>query len=358
MKLRTFAIALAVVATAAATAAYVFRGPLSMAVAQRIAPGRLAADAQASLPDGLHVGLCGAGSPFPDEHRAGPCAVVIAGKRLFVFDAGSGSPRNIGKLGFVHGRIEAIFLTHFHSDHIDGLGELMLQRWVTTSNTSPVPVYGPPGVEQVVAGLRQAYAQDQHYRVAHHGDATVPASGFGGVARPFNLVLQVPTVVLKEGDLEITAFSVDHAPIHPAVGYRINYKGRSVVLSGDTKQSAIVQREARGVDLLVHEALSERLMAVLETGAAAAGRPQLKKVFNDVLNYHTTPEQAAEVARDAGVRYLLLNHIVPALPLPGMDKAFLGNARDIFSGPIRIGTDGDFISLPAGTRDILVDNRF
>ena len=358
MRLRTSLLALLLIASVAAAAAYVFRGPLSMAVAQRIAPGRLAADAQAGLPDGLHVALCGSGSPFPDDHRAGPCTVVVAGKRLFVFDAGSGSPRNIGKMGFVHGRIEAIFLTHFHSDHIDGLGELMLQRWVTTSNTTPVPVYGPPGVEQVVAGLRQAYGQDQHYRVAHHGDPTVPASGFGGVARPFNLVLQVPTVVLKEGDLEITAFSVDHAPIHPAVGYRIRYKDRSVVLSGDTTKSATVQREAQGVDLLVHEALSERLMAVLETSAAAAGRPQLKKIFNDILNYHTTPEQAAEVARDARVRFLLLNHIVPALPLPGMDKAFLGHAADIFTGPIRLGADGDVISLPAGSTDIHVGNRF
>jgi ribonuclease Z len=251
-----------------------------------------------------------------------------------------------------------VFLTHFHSDHIDGLGELMLQRWVTTSNTAPVPVYGPAGVDQVVLGLRQAYAQDQHYRVAHHGDATVPASGFGGVARPFALALQVPTVVLKEGDLEITAFQVDHAPIHPAVGYRIRYKGRSVVLSGDTRKSAIVQREARGVDLLVHEALSEDLMAVLERSAASVGRPRLKKIFNDILNYHTTPEQAAEVARDAGVRFLLLNHIVPALPVPGMEAAFLGKAPDIYDGPIRVGMDGDFISLPAGSTGILVDNRF
>ena len=358
MNLRTPFLALVLAAAAAATAAYLFRGPLSMAVAQRVAAGRLAADAQADLPDGLHVGLCGSGSPFPDDQRAGPCTVVVAGKRLFVFDAGGGSPRNIGKLGFVHGRIEAIFLTHFHSDHIDGLGELMLQRWVTTSNTTPVPVYGPPGVEQVVAGLRQAYAQDQHYRVAHHGDATVPASGFGGVARPFNLALSAPTVVLQEGDLEITAFSVDHAPIHPAVGYRIRYKGRSVVLSGDTKKSAAVQREAKGVDLLVHEALSERLMAILENAAAVAGRPQLKKVFNDILNYHTTPEQAAELARDAGARFLLLNHIAPALPLPGMDKAFLGDAPAIFGGPVRIGSDGDFISLPAGGTDIQVANRF
>lgn len=81
-------------------------------------------------------------------------------------------------MGFLHGRIEAVFLTHFHSDPIDGLGELMLQRWVSTDNTAPLPVHGPPGVEQVIAGLCQAYAQDQHYRVAHHGEAAVASGGF------------------------------------------------------------------------------------------------------------------------------------------------------------------------------------
>jgi len=356
--MRKFAISMLLLAVLAAAAAYVLRGPLSVAVAQRVAAGRLAADLLGELPDGLHVGVCGAGSPFPDDRRFGPCTTVVAGKRLFVFDAGSGSARNIGKLGFVHGRIEAILLTHFHSDHIDGLGELLLQRWVSTGNAAPVPVWGPPGVDQVVAGLRQAYAHDQHYRVAHHNDTTVPGSGFGALAQTFTPGADGRVVVLKDADLEIIAFNVDHAPIHPAVGYRIRYKGRSVVLSGDTKKSAAVQREAQGVDLLVHEALSEPLMAVLENGAAQAGRPKLKKIFNDVLNYHTTPEQAAEIARDAKVRYLLLNHIVPGLPFPGMDQAFLGGAPGIFGGPIRIATDGDFLSLPPGSTDILVKSRF
>lgn len=342
----------------AAGAAWLMRGPLSIFVAKQVVVGRLAADLLNDLPDGLHIGLCGAGSPFPDDRRAGPCTVVVAGKRLFVFDAGSGASRNIGKLGFVQGRIEAIFLTHFHSDHIDGLGELLLQRWVSTANSVPVPVFGPRGVEQVVGGLRQAYLQDQHYRVAHHGDATVPASGFGGVARVFELGSDGRSAVLRDGELEITAFTVDHAPIHPSVGYRISYKGRSVVLSGDTRKSDAVLRESKGVDLLVHEALSEPLVAILEEGAGKAGRPRLKQIFHDILNYHTTPEQAAEIARDAGVRMLLLNHIVPALPLPGMDQAFLGGAPGIFKGPIRVGLDGDFISLPAGATAIDVTRRF
>ena len=337
---------------------YAFRAPLAVALVQRIAARQLGIDALTELPDGLHVGLCGAGSPFPDERRSGPCTLVVAGKRLFVFDAGAGSARNIGKMGFNHGRIEAIFLTHFHSDHIDGLGELMLQRWVSASNTAPVPVYGPAGVEAVVAGLMQAYAQDQHYRVAHHGEAVMPSSGTGGKALPFATEPTGRVVLLKDGDLEIAAFSVDHSPVHPAVGYRITYKGRSVVLSGDTKKSAAVAREAMGVDLLVHEALSTPLMVMLGDAAAQAQRPKLKQLFADIVDYHSSPEQAAETAQAAKVGYLLLNHIAPPLPLPGLEKAFLGDAEKRYDGPIRVGADGDFVSLPVGSKQINASRRF
>ena len=322
-------------ATLLGTAAYAFRGPLSLAAARRMAGDRLTADLLATLPDGLHVGVCGAGSPFPDDKRAGPCTVVVAGKRLFVFDAGSGAARNIGRLGFVHGRIEAIFLTHFHSDHIDGLGELMLQRWVSTGNQSPVPVHGPSGVDTVIAGWRQAYALDQGYRVAHHGEATVPAAGFGATARPYTLGADGRAVIVKEADLEIVAFAVDHAPVQPAVGYRIRYKGRTLVLSGDTRQNDAVRREAQGADLLVHEALSAPLMAVLADGATQAGRANLKKIFGDVIDYHASPEQAAQLqaATDkAGQIKLLYGGSMNAanaaslLAQPDIDGGLIGGA--------------------------------
>jgi len=342
----------------AAAVVYALRVPIGMTVAAKLAASRFGADALASLPDGLHVGLCGAGSPFPDDRRSGPCTLVIAGGRAFVFDVGSGSARNIGKMGFDHGRIEAIFLSHFHSDHIDGLGELLLQRWVAGANPSPVLVFGPTGVDVVLAGLMQAYAADRDYRVAHHGEATVPPDGFGGIAQPFDPGPTGRMVVLKDADLEIVAFTVDHAPVEPAVGYRITYKGRSVVLSGDTRKSPAVQREAAGVDLLVHEALSPRLVGLLQEAAAKANRANLRQIFGDIIDYHTTPEEAAETARDAAVGYLLLSHIAPPLPLPGMESAFLGNAPSIYSGPIRVGADGDFVSLPAGTRDIVYSRRF
>lgn len=336
----------------------VFRADIAMALAKRVAQQKLAANAADQLADGLHVGLCGAGSPFPDDRRSGPCTLVIAGKLQLVFDAGSGASRNIGKMGFNQGHVRAIFLTHFHSDHIDGLGELLLQRWLGNSNRTPVPIYGPDGVEQVVAGLMTAYAQDQHYRVEHHGGAVVPASGFGGVAHPFASPPGQGTVVFYEDGVQVTAFLVDHAPVHPAVGYRVVYKDRSVVLSGDTRRSDAVQRQAHGADLLVHEALSRPLIALLQEAASSAGRTNLRKLFGDIVDYHATAEDAADTASAANVRFLLLNHIVPTLPaIPGMETVFLGDAANRYHGPIRVGIDGDFISLPAGSRDIQVGNR-
>ena len=339
--------------------AFVWRAELAVAVATRVARQHLGSQPLAELADGLHVGLCGAGSPFPDELRAGPCTLVIAGPHLLVFDAGNGASRNMGKMGFAQGQIEALFLTHFHSDHIDGLGELLLQRWVQGGHREPLPVYGPEGVQAVVDGLRTTYQQDQHYRVEHHGADVVPASGFGGVAHPFSMDATGRMVVMKTPDLQVTAFAVNHGPVHPSVGYRIDYKGRSVVLSGDTIESPAVVREAKGADLLLHEALSPRLVNALSQVAAESRQARLAQIFRDILNYHSTPEEAARSAEAAGVRALVLHHIVPTLPpLPGMEKAFLGEARTLFKGPLRVGRDGDFISMPAGSPEIQQGRRF
>ena len=151
------------------------RGPLTVALMERQVLAQTAsADPLAALADGLHVGLCGAGSPFPDDLRSGPCTVVVAGRRMFVFDAGSGAGRNVARMRLNAGQIEALFLTHYHSDHIDGLGELMLQRWVQGTHRAPLPVHGPPGLEAVLQGFVTAYTLDQGYRTAHHGAAVVP----------------------------------------------------------------------------------------------------------------------------------------------------------------------------------------
>ena len=115
---------------------------------------RIGSDLISELEDGLHLGLCGAGGPLPAPNASGPCVVVIAGERMFVVDAGTDGLRNLGRMGLQAGRIEALFLTHFHSDHVDGLGEMATIRWVGAANKTPLPVYGPTGVRQVVEGFK------------------------------------------------------------------------------------------------------------------------------------------------------------------------------------------------------------
>jgi ribonuclease Z len=355
--MRRFVIGLLAIAVLAGGAGYVFRGEIALALMQRTLERNMSTDAIAELPDGLHVGLCGAGAPMPSADRSGPCVVVIAGKRMFVVDAGTGGVRTLARMGLAPGSVERVLLTHFHSDHIDGLGEMMLQRWVGAANASPLPVHGPGGVEAVVEGFNMAYANDKGYRVAHHGEAVAPPTGFGGIAQPFELDTAGNAIVLNDGGLTIEAFKVEHAPVEPAVGYRITYKGRIAVISGDTKKSTAVEQRAAGVDLLVHEALSPKLVGLIGDAATKGGRKNIAKIMHDILDYHTTPEEAAEIASKAKVRALLLYHIVPPLPLSALEGPFLGRSREIFKGPLNVGRDGDFVTMPAGTTEVLFSNR-
>ena len=139
-------------------------------------------DRSAALPDGLHVYMCGTGSPMPDPARAGPCIGVLAGDKVFVFDAGAGGPRNLGAMGFPTARLDRIYLTHLHSDHIDGLGELLLNAWIGGNRSTPTPITGPVGTQEVVEGFNTVYRIDSTYRVAHHGEDVANPAGFGGTA--------------------------------------------------------------------------------------------------------------------------------------------------------------------------------
>lgn len=334
------------------------RDRLATAAMARLYARALGSDPIAALPDGLHVGLCGSGAPMPDPTRAGPCTVIVAGRRMFVVDSGEGSVRKLSLMNLPPAQVSAVFLTHYHSDHIADLGELLLQRWGGGAARAPLPIYGPTGVVQVVQGFEAAYALDEGYRIAHHGPKVMPPSGFGAVPHPFVADRAAPDVTLiDEPDLKVIAFPVDHQPVEPAVGYLFIYKGRRVVVSGDTAPSARLEAAAKGADVLVHEALAPNLVAIQRQAALRAGRANLAAIFHDILGYHTTPEQAAAIAQRAGVRYLLLSHIIPPLPSRVFDGIFLGRARQIFHGPVRVGQDGDFLSLPPGTTDIRRVNR-
>ena len=336
-----------------AVLAYSQRENIITRVMEKGLEARMGADIVEELEDGLHVGLCGAGGPMPAPKASGPCVVVVAGKQLFIVDAGTDGIRNLSRMGFQPGTIDGVLLTHFHSDHIDGLGEIGTIRWAGGDNSSPLPVYGPGGVKKVVKGFNLAYSQDFTYRHDHHGDTVAPLSGAGLKAKPFDKpAMGELTMVISDGDLKIEALAVDHSPIEPAVGYRFSYKGRSVLITGDTVKLANIEKFAKGVDILVHEALSPRLVNMMHDAAEKTGNQILAKITHDILDYHTSPVEAAETARDAGVGHLLYYHIVPPLIFPGQDLLYLNGAQDIFPD-YTLGEDGVLFSLPAGSEEIM-----
>ena len=225
------------------------------------------------LPDGLHVGLAGTGAPMPDTVRVGQSTFVIAGEHLFIVDCGAGSTRNHELMKVPIETADAILLTHFHSDHIADLGELLLKAWTYGARTEPMLVMGPEGVKSVVEGFNMAFGLDARYRYAHHGDAVAPRTGAGGRAETITgFGDDESTVVFQTEHLSVTAFLVDHRPVDPAVGYRFDYKGRSVVLSGDTLPSESLMRQAEGADLLLHDAMEPEMLAVLNRAASATGQ--------------------------------------------------------------------------------------
>ena len=297
--------------------------------------------------------MCGAGSPLPAPKASGPCVAVIANGELFVVDVGTDSPRNLARMGWATSALEGVFITHFHSDHIDGLGELMTLRWAGGSFDSPLPVFGPAGIERVVSGFNEAYAQDFVYRHAHHGDSVAPLKAAGGVAKPFDVPQpgQAVTLIEKDG-LVIESFSVTHSPVEPAVGYRFSFKGRTVVISGDTIKDQNIVTMSREADLLVHEALADNLVALINEGAKNNNQLNMMKITHDIPDYHATPRDAAETAAEAGVGHLLYYHIVPALLIPGQERLFLNGAEDIFED-FTIGYDGVAFSLPPNSDEII-----
>ncbi|MDB5678429.1 MBL fold metallo-hydrolase [Sphingomonas bacterium] len=356
MRTKLLAAIAAVVIVIAGAAA--FQRQIGATVLSAVFGARAGLDRTTDLPDGLHVALCGTGSPLPDPGRAGACTVIIAGKHIFVVDSGEGGARNIALMGIPNGRIEGVFLTHFHSDHIDGLGPMMLLRWTGFGATSRLPIYGPPGVDKVVAGFDAAYALDSGYRTAHHGPVIAPPSGAGGVAMPFAIPPRGSTdrvVVYEKDGLRVSAFRVDHGPVDPAVGYRFDYKGRSAVVSGDTTATPTLVVAARNVDLLIHEGLQPKLVGLMTAALTKRGITGTAQVTRDILGYHATPEMVAKEAQAAGVRYLVFNHIIPQVPSRTMYPAFLGDARSLYDGPITVGEDGMLFSLPAGSRTIVFD---
>lgn len=294
----------------------------------------------------LQVVLCGTGSPLPDPARAAACTAVIAGGHFVLVDVGPGSWEVLDLANLPIGHVDAVLLTHFHSDHIGDLGEATTQSWIA-GRAAPLEVFGPPGTARVVAGFGEAYAADVEARVAHHGERWMPRAAATAVARELPLPEgTAATPVFERDGLRVTMFAVDHEPVHPAVGYRFDFAGRSVVVSGDTRRSASLVANARGADLLVHEALNRAMVERAATVARRLGRERVAKLAGDIPGYHTSPVEAAEAAREAGVPHLVLTHLVPAPPNALLRRVFLAGVADVYDGEVTLGEDGMRFSLP------------
>ncbi len=325
------------------------RNEIAMMLFRQVIAKQVSTDIVAEHAAGVHVASCGSGTPLPDLTLAGGCTAVIAAGRLFVFDVGEGAPETLARMGLRPARIEAVFLTHFHSDHVAGLGALALQRNLGEGVSTALPVYGADGVAQVTRGFDAAFAQDHAYRLAHHHTLTTPPQALQLDPRAFAPPTEgyFPVVYERDG-VSIRAFSVPHGPVKPAVGYRLEHDGMRVVISGDTMSSTNLVAAADDADLLIHEALAPRMVAEIEKAARAAGQETLATVMHDIPNYHATPVQAAEAARAAGVRALAFTHMIPPLPRRLLEGPFLEGVSQVYDGPVYVLRDGTLLSLDAG----------
>jgi ribonuclease Z len=265
----------------------------------------------------MQVILVGTGFPRPDPERAGPSAAVVVGDKVFVVDAGRGVVLRLAATEFKLKQVQAVFLTHLHSDHTSGLPDLFTSTWIFGRKT-PLELFGPKGTKGVARTLLEYFKEDIHIR----RDLTEMQPAEGAKINTHEIR---EGVVYQDSDVTITAFEVDHRPVVPAFGYRFDSRGKSIVISGDTRPSENLIRHAKGVDVLVHEVYLPEFFDEKDTPEVAA---RLKR-------YHTSAEEVGEVAQKACVKLLVLTHIIPG----NEDEVILERVRKKFSGKVVAGKD-------------------
>lgn len=274
------------------------------------------------------VSLLGTGVPNPRPDRYSQSTLIEAGTQRLVFDLGRGVTIRLWELKVPLGSINAHFLTHYHSDHTVGLPDLWLTGWLQPiygRRTTPFVLYGPSGVRKLAEGLEMAYADDIKIRIA---DEHNPPQGIAFDIHEVN----APAVVYERDGVKVSAFVVDHGDdIKPSVGYKVQYGRRSVVLSGDTRFSEEVIKQAAGADLLIHE------VAVID--------PDLLKrspSFQRIFGHHTSPEEAGTVFKRAAPKLAVYSHIArygDAKTPPPSDADIVTQTRKTYSGPLVVGAD-------------------
>jgi ribonuclease Z len=265
----------------------------------------------------IKVTLLGTGDPQPIIERFGPSILVQAGGQNLMFDAGRGCLQRLRQIKISYNNIDALFITHLHSDHIVGLPDLWLTGWLISQRATPLKVFGPKGVDTMIKYLQKAFAFDIKMRIE---DDKAPPDG-----SKFLVTEIQEGIIYEKSGVKVIAFEVDHGVVKPAFGYRIEYHGHSVVLSGDTKYCENLIKFAKGTDLLVHE-------VVIGPDTLSRSDPAYH-----VFAHHTTPEQAAKVFNEVQPKIAAYSHIVF---LYGRDEnELLKRTKAKYKGPLVLGED-------------------
>jgi ribonuclease Z len=275
----------------------------------------------------FRVTLLGTGTPIPRPDRFGPSTLIEAGDIKLLIDAGRGATIRLYQLGVPIGSLDALLLTHYHSDHTNGVPDVWLTGWlksVYARRSAPFRVIGPIGAKTLMENLERAYAADIKIRLI---DEQLPPDGIKVAVAEFDR----DGVVYDHGGLKVTAFEVDHGDvIKPAYGYRFDYEGRAAVLSSDTRYNENVIKHGAGADLLIHE--------------VASARPELMKEahIQRIIAHHTTPRDAGRVFAAAKPKLAVYTHLVlpatAAVPSPSLDDV-IAETRETYDGPLVIGED-------------------
>ena len=297
--------------------------------------------------DTLKVVVCGSRSPLPSPGRAEACILVEAGDDIYIFDLGNGSMDNLTQYQVPWPNVKAVLITHMHSDHIADLPDAHLQSWIQ-GRDSPLMVYGPEGINLVTKGFELAYSADYQYRNEHHGDDMLPMSIAG-----FNTIQIIDNQLIPNDTpgLEILPFVVDHYPVNSAFGFKISYKGRTVVISGDTINDGSVQKYSQDIDLLIHSAIS---IDIVERMRKVSPTPQLNKILLDIQDYHTSIEEAGVIARSANVKHLLIYHSIPTPRNNIMERVFFRPIENVFK-EYTLSDDGTRVVMPVDSSEIIID---
>ena len=294
--------------------------------------------------ESLRVYVCGSASPL-GMGQAQACIAVITPEHFYLIDSGAGSTDNISRLGLPMSQLDGLLLTHFHSDHIAEIYEVNLSSWVQ-GRPQPLTIYGPQGVDEVTNAVNAVYRLDRIYRTGHHGEDLLPPAL--GVLEHKTIA---PGVILEDGDLKITAYVGEHPPIEPAMGYRFDYRGRSVVISGDSNVNDNTLKIVDGADLLLHDALSLPTTTALSEALGAAGQTRQSKIVADVMDYHASAESLIELGEKSNVDMVAFYHLVPVPPTSLLKNVFLRGAPDNFL----LTEDLMWFELPIDSDDIVVN---